>query len=175
MCPQHKQVSVRRSPPGVKSGLSRNGSETQAICRDHGRSCQVCATGMRKGWTLLGHRSFFAVHAQSVRKSHPALTDLHECTCWNSGGFKWRNASALGNYDADSSLGGEHQLFPGQEISSAMSEIYAAAADQKVRRLFQEILEFKQSAPGLRFTKLGVMTSYLGHECRALIPCRFDQ
>ena len=116
MCPQHKQVSVRRSPPGVKSGLSRNGSETQAICRDHGRSFEVCATGMRKGWTLLGHRGFFAVHAQSVRKSHPAPTDLHECTCWNSSGFKWRNASALGNYDADCSLGGEHQLFPGQGI-----------------------------------------------------------
>ena len=98
-------------------------------------------------WKLLGARGFCAVHVQSVRKSHPALpifmNALAGLVVASNGAMLrlWGTTMPLAlwvvniNYSQTRKSG-----------LSAIAELYTAAADQRMRKMFREILELKQSA-----------------------------
>ena len=99
------------------------------------------------GWKLLGTRGFCAVHVQSVRKSHPALPIFMNAL---AGLVVASNGAMLRLWGAKMPLAlwvvNINYSQTRKSGLSAIAEVYAAAADQRMRKMFREILELKQSA-----------------------------
>ena len=103
------------------------------------------------GRTILGERGFCAVHIQSVRKAHPALPVFMQAlvgTVTASNGAMldlWGSRMPIAiwviniNYSQTRKSG-----------LAGISETYAAAVDRRVRKMFRDILDLKQSAAWLR-------------------------
>ena len=123
-----------------------------AACRARVKKMEEAYTYVQRewessGWTLLGNRGFCAVHVQSVRKSHPALpifmNALAGLVVASNGAMLrlWGSTTPLAlwvvniNYSQTRKSG-----------LSAIAEVYAAAADRRMRKMFREILNLKQSA-----------------------------
>lgn len=98
------------------------------------------------GWRLLGNRGFCAVHVQSVRKSHPPLPIFMNAlagTVLASNGAMlrlWGSKVPIALWVVNINYSQTRKSGLG-----AIAEVYAATADSKVRKMFREILELKQS------------------------------
>ena len=97
------------------------------------------------GWKLLGTRGFCAV--QSVRKSHPALPIFMNAL---AGLVVASNGAMLRLWGATMPLAlwvvNINYSQTRKSGLSAIAEVYASAADQRMRKMFREILGLKQSA-----------------------------
>ena len=123
---------------------------------NHGRSLLLHAAGVG-----LGARGFCAVHVQSVRKSHAAFPIFMNALAILAGLVVASNGAMLRLWGATMPLAlwvvNLNHSQTRKSGLSAIAEVYAPAADQRMRKMFREILELKQSA-----SCLNIVCKFLG-------------
>ena len=99
------------------------------------------------GRAILGERGFCAVHIQSVRKAHPALPVCMQALV---GTVTAANGCMVELWGAPMPVAlwvvNVNYSQTRKSGLSSISEVYASAVDGRVRKMFREILELKQSA-----------------------------